>query len=56
MNFLDQPLSFTRTSRISRSPAQYAASIERTGRSGSPLLRAAVFVLVAAILVIAATA
>lgn len=56
MNFLDQPLSFTRTARICRTPAQYAASIERPTRPGSPLLRAAVFVLVAAILVIAAKA
>ena len=54
MNFLDTPLSYTRSSRLSQTPAEYAPSIERPVRTSPQPLRAAAFLIVAAILVIAA--
>lgn len=56
MNFLERPLSFTRASRICQTPAEYASSIERPMRSSPQPLRAAGFLVVVAILVVAALA
>ncbi len=51
-NYLDNPLAWGRTARIAQTPAEYAASIERS-RSGLPFAKIASTIFAAAVALLA---